>query len=121
MATDPCAQVDQCAIFIGPTPADLLARMSIETALAVFLLVWCIRSRRDGVWAVTGSVAAFCWAAVAALNLAANWSSSEGALGLYSWVAAHAGALDWLRVTGLAVVVLAVSIGRTRARRTVDS
>jgi hypothetical protein len=61
-------------------------------------------------------VAAFCWAVVAALNLAANTSETDGALRLYAWVAVHSDELEWLRLASLVVVVLAVTIGRTRAR-----
>lgn len=116
MTPDECPHWAQCSFFVGPTPSDAPVRMFIEAALAAFLLVWCLRSRRDGIWATVASVAALCWTAVTALNFVAEMSARRGALDLYSWVSDRSDALDWLRLASLGVVVLALSVGRTRAR-----
>lgn len=121
MTSDPCSQAAQCSFFVGPTPGDVLVRMLVEAAVAVFLLVWCLRSRRDGTWAAVGAVAAACWAAVPVLSFVALVSDERGAPDLDTRVTAHQGALDWLGLIGLAVVILAVSVGRSRARVTADT
>jgi hypothetical protein len=113
MTSDPCSQVAQCSYFVGPTPGDVLVRMFIEAALGVFLLIWCLRSRRDGLWAAVGSLAAFCWVVVVSSEVAIDLGGSPD---LDWWVTVHIGALDWLRLVSLVTVVLAVTVGRTRSR-----
>ncbi|GAB7008058.1 hypothetical protein JCM18899A_55420 [Nocardioides sp. AN3] len=94
-------------------PGDFVVRLVIETALAAFLLVWFLRLRRRGLWAVAGTAAALCWTAVAGFYIAAFISARRGALDLYSWATAHGAALEWVRLAGLGGVVLALTVART--------
>ena len=111
---------DQCTIFVG-IPGGFVARLIVETAFAACLLVWCLRTRRDGVWAVATIVAASCWTAVAALNCAANLWARGSADDLFWWTVAQGDALDWVRLLSIGGVVLTLTATRTRRSEPVDA
>lgn len=102
--------------YIIEIPLDNVVRVLIELVVAVFLLVWCLRARREGAWALGAAVAALGWACATALYLLADLSIWGAPEWMATFVWDHAAAIDWIRVASVAGVVAAVTVARRAPR-----
>lgn len=99
--------------YVVEFPDGYLVRTFLEAVLAAIVLLWCARRLRRGTWAVaagTGALGYFvtaglwCYVAVAARN--GTRSQVAG------WVLRHSTALDWVRLAGLALLLVSVTLMR---------
>ncbi|HSV39342.1 MAG TPA: hypothetical protein VLI04_11335 [Nocardioidaceae bacterium] len=95
-------------------PNEFLFRQLVETMLSLFLAVWMAGHFRNGRWAHIAAVGAALFAAINVVYLIAyaapRWLDVH--TNLLAWVFNHAALLGWTKITGLALVVLAVTVLR---------